>query len=1170
YNETDGAQGALVVSTNSSFGVDLGQPVNFPIWCGMYDELGAEGILSATATANANFNVDTQGDIPTACPSPYMIAVTNTTRTDTKASGAGYGVTTIDLGAPGTSILSTTPGNAYGNSTGTSMATPHVAGAVALLVSGLSSARFQAYLDAPGPVALALKQDILDGTDNININTVTRGRLNLFKALLEALEDDPGSRVVTGTETLDGGTLTGQNVYVLPGGVLTLSGTITLQADAAGAPSFIYVAGRIQGDADLLTSGGSGLVMRSSGVSCLPLFADRSAAGTPTGATWATAYTDLQAAITASQAVAACTDGRTVRVAQGVYRPSTSDRTVSFRPGARTRLVGGFPTGGSLLTGRAPALYPTVLSGDMGGDDAVDAAGVTRTPGSIVGNNSHHVVWIENAADALTLDGFVVTGGQANGTLPHTRGGGLYHAATTSGAVSRPQLLNLTFAGNTATAEGGGLYSTAVSGAEASPRLTGVAFTANATVTKGGGMFNGSVVGGTARPVFLNVAFRGNTAGTGGGGLFDQGFGTSASTLTNVLFVGNGGGYGGGLVLEGAPAITFSGATFVGNVSGGGPGAVGTVGAPQLAFRNSVFWDNGPVPTITFDAGTVSFASTLAEGGIPAGVPPSGVHITRNPLLARMPSPGGDGNWGTADDDYGDLRLTGGSPGVDVGDGALVPAGVTTDLAGSPRLADGDLDGTTTVDLGAYETAVAAYAATVLDGQAGWRMLSAPLAGLTVDGLAARNLVQGIPGYYPAAQVNLYTGYDGSAFPAPTSGATALALGVGFIWYLYDETVDPGGASEGYALPMTLALGGAAPPSEVVVPLHEAGTGWNLVGNPFPFTLGLADLPDWAEEGALASAVGQVWDPNAGSGGSYVLTTTLGNELEAWTGVFVQNDDAARLRIPASAAVPEGATAAPFVAFELAGETPGGAPLVDRSLVAVFPEGALPTWDVNDAGKLTPPGERFVIAAFTGERDGTPVMQAQTSHAATVGAFDLHVQVAAVGADGTLTLTWPRLDVPAAWDLTLHDAVTGAAVDLRAASSYTFEVVPETARAGASGVPSASTWSGNGSLRFVLNVAPSGVVATEPGVPTAFALGAAQPNPTRGAALVTMALPTATPVHVAVYDALGREVAVLADGERPAGRHALRLEAGSLATGVYVVRMTAGDFVGVQRLTVVR
>jgi subtilisin family serine protease len=137
YNETNGEEGAFIVATNSSFGVDYGNPDNYPIWCSMYDEMGNVGILSCGAGPNMNVNVDVVGDVPSACPGNYLIGITNTTSADEKYGGAGYGINNIDLGAPGTSIYSTTPNNDYGNSTGTSMATPQVSGTIALMYAAL-------------------------------------------------------------------------------------------------------------------------------------------------------------------------------------------------------------------------------------------------------------------------------------------------------------------------------------------------------------------------------------------------------------------------------------------------------------------------------------------------------------------------------------------------------------------------------------------------------------------------------------------------------------------------------------------------------------------------------------------------------------------------------------------------------------------------------------------------------------------------------------------------------------------------------------------------------------------------------------------------------------------------------------------------------------------------
>jgi hypothetical protein len=187
YNETNGAQGAFVVVTNASFGVDYGQPANYPIWCAIYDSLGMQGILNCGATANLNINVDISGDIPTACPSPYMISVTNTTNTDLKNSGAAYGLTTIDLGAPGTSILSTDLNNTYTLKTGTSMATPTVAGAIALMFAGANINIIQAYKNNPSQGALTFRQFLFNGVDTLTAlqgKTVTGGRLNVYNSIL--------------------------------------------------------------------------------------------------------------------------------------------------------------------------------------------------------------------------------------------------------------------------------------------------------------------------------------------------------------------------------------------------------------------------------------------------------------------------------------------------------------------------------------------------------------------------------------------------------------------------------------------------------------------------------------------------------------------------------------------------------------------------------------------------------------------------------------------------------------------------------------------------------------------------------------------------------------------------------------------------------------------------
>ena len=192
YNETQGEEGAFIVATNSSFGVDYGDPNDYPIWCAMYDEMGDVGILSCGAGPNMNVNVDVVGDVPSACPGNYLIGITNTTSSDEKYGSAGYGVNNIDIGAPGTSIYSTLPNNNYGNMTGTSMATPQVAGTIALMYAALPEEMMQDCKDDPAHFSLIMKYHLLNGADHLLSldGLVASGRrLNAYGAIESALND---------------------------------------------------------------------------------------------------------------------------------------------------------------------------------------------------------------------------------------------------------------------------------------------------------------------------------------------------------------------------------------------------------------------------------------------------------------------------------------------------------------------------------------------------------------------------------------------------------------------------------------------------------------------------------------------------------------------------------------------------------------------------------------------------------------------------------------------------------------------------------------------------------------------------------------------------------------------------------------------------------------------
>ena len=140
------------------------------------------GILFVAAAGNGDaLGNAINNDLSPQYPSGYntqagagydaVIAVTALASNGTKATWANYGATSVDLGAPGVGIFSTTPNNTYSSFSGTSMATPHVSGAVALYAAA-----------NPGATAAQIKSAILSSvtpTSSISGITSTGGRLNV-------------------------------------------------------------------------------------------------------------------------------------------------------------------------------------------------------------------------------------------------------------------------------------------------------------------------------------------------------------------------------------------------------------------------------------------------------------------------------------------------------------------------------------------------------------------------------------------------------------------------------------------------------------------------------------------------------------------------------------------------------------------------------------------------------------------------------------------------------------------------------------------------------------------------------------------------------------------------------------------------------------------------------
>lgn len=191
YNDSFGQQGAFVVSVNCSWGTDYGLPQDAPLWCEAFDMMGQVGILSVASTANIPVDVDVSGDLPTTCPSDFMIAVTSLDHNNEKAGNAAWGAQHVDLGAFGKEVYTAATGNTYDVFSGTSFAAPQVSGAVGLLYSAPCPNLIALSKSDPAAAALWAKALILESVSpNVHLAglTVSGGGLQLFQ-LLEAYEN---------------------------------------------------------------------------------------------------------------------------------------------------------------------------------------------------------------------------------------------------------------------------------------------------------------------------------------------------------------------------------------------------------------------------------------------------------------------------------------------------------------------------------------------------------------------------------------------------------------------------------------------------------------------------------------------------------------------------------------------------------------------------------------------------------------------------------------------------------------------------------------------------------------------------------------------------------------------------------------------------------------------
>ena len=289
----------------------------------------------------------------------------------------------------------------------------------------------------------------------------------------------------------------------------------------------------------------------------------------------------------------------------GLYTPTESaDRSISFAIDRPVDLYGGFAgTEVSRASRALDSANRSILSGDIDGNDIdTDGNRIAETAADIVGGNSFHVLVIGGRnlgggsgsydPETNTIDGFIVTAGQADGASPDDAGGGLFCNGAGSGRICSPELNRVSFSGNRAML-GGAIFNNG-SGGVSSPVLTQSTLSGNAA--QSGGAIHNNGVNGISSPILTHVTLGANHASDSGGAIY----------------------------------------------------SVGSAGASDAALENSILWDNSAANAgsaiVNLDASSVVVGSLMPADGCfadGAGTCPASGFISIDPDLGPLADNGG-------------------------------------------------------------------------------------------------------------------------------------------------------------------------------------------------------------------------------------------------------------------------------------------------------------------------------------------------------------------------------------------------------------------------------------------------------------------------------------------------------------------------------------------------
>ncbi len=473
----------------------------------------------------------------------------------------------------------------------------------------------------------------------------------------------------------------------------------------------------------------------------------------------------------------------------------------------------------------------------------------------------------------------------------------------------------------------------------------------------------------------------------------------------------------------------------------------------------------------------------------------------------------------------------------------------------------------------------------VISGSEGWRLLSSPAMGSTFSTILSPFWTQGFTGANSTGgSSNVFIWATGDAtdnvanWTTPASLNTSLPVGQGSLVYVFSDDNGPAVAGDaGFPKRISIVDDNAPTGNLDLSSLLNTNTdGRALLGNPYQ-----SDI-DWdlVAKSGLYEAV-YIWDHNASawktwSGGVGTLT---GGIIPAFNAFFVQTFSASpSLTIPTSAKVSTSTKLLGKVVAE-ANQEPQAFSLTvssgDLSAQAwiSFSEGGAIGRDQYDALSFTPMSANYLKLSTAIDSNELLQINVLPLNPETELRFPLEISGRLDARRAELSLE--GLEPFEGWEISVYDSQTKESFPVVENEKLVVDIEQVKAKKpSATEQPDvwASTKKKGTTSRYQLVIKSTLAVTNEAitDLPTKVSLDQNYPNPFNPSTTINFAVPERSQVQLAVFDMLGRNVAVLVNGPTPAGDYSLRFDASQLSSGVYIYRLQVENNILTKKMTLIK